>query len=284
MSIPVAGVETAAGIPFKDIAMTTIPFEARRFQSTAAYYTRYRVPYPDRLIERIAEQAGLSVGERVLDLGCGPGQLAIAFARLTKAAVIGLDPEPEMLEAAAADAAAAGVDIAFVRGSSYDLNSRFSPLKMTVMGRSFHWMDRSATLKALDEITVADGCVVLFGDRHISSTPDWRQAVNTLAETFAPERNADRERRKRPDWIEHESILLRSPFNDLERTSVVRERRLGLDDIVGRAFSTSVTSPQALGERASAFEAELRGTLLKLSPEGVFSEVVEIGGLMARRS
>ncbi len=126
---------------------------------------------------------GLSAGERMLDLGCGPGQLGIAFARLTKAAVIGLDPEPEMLEAAEADAVAAGVDIALIRGSSYDLD-RTRPLKMTVMGRSFHWMDRSATLKALDEITVADAAVVLFGDRHISSTPDWRQAVNTLAETL----------------------------------------------------------------------------------------------------
>lgn len=263
--------------------MTTIPFEARRFQSTAAYYTRYRVPYPDELIERVAEGAGLAAGERVLDLGCGPGQLGIAFARLAGADVTGLDPEPEMLEAARTDAAAAGTDVTFTKGSSYDLGPHFAPLKMTVMGRSFHWMDRPATLKALDEITVPDGCVVLFGDHHISSTPDWRQAVNKLAETFAPERNADRERRKGPDWVEHESILLRSPFSDLERISAIRERKLSLDDIVGRAFSTSVTSPQALGERAIAFEADLRDTLLKLSPEGTFTEVVEIGGLIARR-
>ncbi|MBB4171604.1 class I SAM-dependent methyltransferase [Rhizobium sp. BK538] len=263
--------------------MTTIPFEARRFQSTAAYYTRYRVPYPDELIDRVAARAGLAAGERVLDLGCGPAQLGIAFARLAKAAVTGLDPEPEMLDAARTDATAAGVDVTFVKGSSYDLDSRFAPLKMTVMGRSFHWMDRPATLKALDAITLADGCVVLFGGRHISSTPDWRQSVNKLAKTFAPERNADRERRKGPDWIEHESILLRSTFNDLERISVVRERRLSLDDVVGRAFSTSVTPPQALGERTAAFETELRATLLKLSPEGTFAEVVEIGGLIARR-
>ncbi len=263
--------------------MTTIPFEARRFQSTAAYYTRYRVSYPDELIERVAERTGLAAGERVLDLGCGPGQLGIAFARLAGADVTGLDPEPEMLEAAASDAASAGAKVSFVKGSSYDLGPRFAPLKLTVMGRSFHWMDRPATLKALDKITLPGGCVVLFGDRHISSTPDWQQAVNTLAETYAPERNADRERRKGPDWVEHESVLLHSHFNVLERVSVIRERKLGLDEIVGRAFSTSVTSPQALGERTAAFEVELRATLLKLSPEGTFSEVVEIGGLIARR-
>jgi SAM-dependent methyltransferase len=263
--------------------MTVIPFEARRFRSTAAYYTRYRVPYPDELIARVAERAGLQTGERLLDLGCGPGQLGIAFARMTGAKVTGIDPEPEMLETARADADKAGVTVDFVHGSSYDLGPSLAPLKMTVMGRSFHWMDRPATLKALDAITVDDGCVVLFGDRHIASTQDWRAAVNTLSETFAPERNADRERRKGPDWIAHETVLLHSPFNRLERVGIVNERQLTADDIIGRAFSTSVTSPETLGDKAEAFETELRTALATLSPDGRFAETVEISGLIARR-
>ncbi len=263
--------------------MTVIPFEARRFRSTAAYYTRYRVPYPDELITRVAERSGLQTGERLLDLGCGPGQLGIAFTRITGAKVTGIDPEPEMLEAARADANAAGVAVDFIQGSSYDLGPSLAPLKMTVMGRSFHWMDRPATLKALDALTVDDGCVVLFGDRHIASTPDWHAAVNALSETFAPERNADRERRKGPDWVAHETVLLQSPFSKLERIGIVKERQLSADDIIGRAFSTSVTSPETLGEMAQAFESELRDALARLSPEGRFAETVEISGLIARR-
>jgi SAM-dependent methyltransferase len=264
--------------------MTAIPFEARRFRSTAAYYTRYRVPYPDQLIERVSARGGLAPGERLLDLGCGPGQLGIAFARLSGATVTGLDPEPEMLDTARADAATAGVAVDFIQGSSYDLGPAFAPLKMTVMGRSFHWMDRPATLKALDQITVPDGCVVLFGDRHMSSTPEWRDVVNGLAETFAPARNTDRERRKGPDWTPHEAVLLQSPFNDLERIGIIRERQLSIDDIVGRAFSTSVTSPETLGDKADAFETELRAALARLAPDGRFQEIVEITGLIARRS
>lgn len=263
--------------------MTVIPFEARRFRSTAAYYTRYRVPYPDELITRVAERAGLQTGERLLDLGCGPSQLGIAFARITGAKVAGIDPEPEMLETARADANAAGVAVDFIQGSSYDLGPSLAPLKMTVMGRSFHWMDRPATLKALDAVTVDDGCVVLFGDRHIASTPDWRTAVNALSETFAPERNADRERRKSPDWVAHETVLLQSPFGKLERIGIVQERQLTTDDIIGRAFSTSVTSPGTLGDKAQAFESELRDALARLSQEGRFAETVEISGLIARR-
>ena len=80
--------------------MTIVPFEARRFRTTADYYSRFRVPYPDRLIERVADRTGLKPGERVLDLGCGPAPLGVAFARLAGADVIGVDPEPEMLDVA----------------------------------------------------------------------------------------------------------------------------------------------------------------------------------------
>jgi SAM-dependent methyltransferase len=270
--------------PHEDIAVTTIPFEARRFRSTAAYYTRFRVPYPDVLIERVAQRTGLLPGDRLLDLGCGPGLLGVAFARLAKADVTGLDPEPEMLDAARENAAEAGVAANFVHGSSYDLGPDFSPLAMTVMGRSFHWMDRPATLASLDALTQPGGSVVLFGDRHVSSTPDWRQLLRELSESFSPERNTDRERRRGPDWIPHENVLLGSAFGYLERISIVIERRLDIEDIVGRTFSMSVTSPRALGDKMTAFEQTLRKELTALSLDGKFSEIVEVSGLIGLRN
>src|SRR6476620_12682048 len=71
----------------------TACFEPRRFRSTVPYYARYRVPYPAPLISFVHERCGLRAGSRVLDLGCGPGQLAVAFATLG-CAVTAMDPEP----------------------------------------------------------------------------------------------------------------------------------------------------------------------------------------------
>ncbi|NEJ25122.1 methyltransferase domain-containing protein [Rhizobium leguminosarum] len=264
--------------------MTTIPFEPRRFRTTAAYYSRFRVPYPDTLIERVTARTGLRPGDRLLDLGCGPGQIGIAFARLGGADVTGLDPEPEMLEAAREDAAAAGVAVKFVLGSSYDLGFAFGPLKMTTMGRSFHWMDRAATLTMLDTLTEPGGAVALFGDRHISSSPAWREAMERLSERFSPERmRTERQLRHGADWIKHEEFLLRSPFRNLERIGIVTERVIDADEIIGRAFSMSVTSPHALGDRTMEFEQALRNELATLSPDGKFTEIVESNVLIAFR-
>jgi hypothetical protein len=45
-----------------------------------------------------------------------------------------------------------------------------------------------------------------------------------------------------------------------------------------------VTSQQALGSRAAAFEAELRQELMALSPDGRFREIAEMRVLIARRA
>ena len=263
--------------------MTTVPFIARRFQSTAAYYLRYRIPYPDRLIDRVAERSGLKRGDHVLDLGCGPGQLGIAFARLQGAAVTAMDPEPEMLAAAEAGAQDAGVEITVRQGSSYDLGPEIGKLHLCVMGRSFHWMDRPATLAALDRLIEPGGAVVLFHDKSILAEPDWRGIVEPLAETYSPERNADRMLRKSKAWAPHEAMLLASPFRNLERIGIVTEYTRDIEDIVGRVFSMSSTSPQALGDKAADFEAALRAELLAAAPDGKFKEIVEANGLLAFR-
>lgn len=263
--------------------MTIVPFEARRFRTTAVYYNRFRVPYPDRLIERVSERTGLRPGEHVLDLGCGPGPLGVAFARLAGANVTGVDPEPEMLEAARENAVEAGVNAQFLQGSSYDLGSDLAPLKLAVMGRSFHWMDRSATLAELDKLIVPDGAVVLFSDKHIAATPDWRDVLHQLSETYSPEKSAERKLRRAPEFGPHETILLRSPFRNLERIGIVNERVIGSEDIIGRAFSMSVTSPQALGDKTQEFEAALRTELAALSPDGRFTEIVEGHAMIAFR-
>jgi len=259
----------------------TLPFEPRRFRSTAAFYSRYRIPYPETLIAAVAERVGLKPGDGVLDLGCGPGPLAIAFAQLGMR-VTGLDPEPEMLATAKASAAEAGLDIDFRQGSSYDLGPGFGRFKLVTMGRSFHWMDRAATLVALDGLIEPGGAVGLFHDRRIFAVPDWRDLLQGLAEKFSPERSKSGHHRR--DWAPHETVLLQSVFSDLETIGRIIGRDLTIDDLVGRAYSMSVTSPEVLGQQQEAFEEALRTALTAASPDGRFTEIVGVDAMLAFRA
>src|SRR6201995_5262871 len=108
------------------------PYEPHRFKSAVPFYERYRLGYPERLIRRVIALAGLKPGDAVLDLGTGPGFLAVPFARLGLD-VTAADPEPEMLEAANVAAEAAGVSLKLWQGGSYELTPWMGPFRLVTI-------------------------------------------------------------------------------------------------------------------------------------------------------
>jgi ubiquinone/menaquinone biosynthesis C-methylase UbiE len=266
----------------KRFPILSAPYDPRRFQSTVAFYERYRLAYPDRLIERLARLANLAPGDAVLDLGCGTGMLAIPFARAGMA-VTAMDPEPDMLAATGAAALAAGVAVKLVQGSSYDLTADMGPFRLVTMGRSFHWMDRAATLAMLDRIVTPDGGVALLHDAHPPVEENaWFKLVRDVADRFGRKDEAHVRERK-GGHRRYEPFLFASAFTELDGLSVTIRQPLTVDDIVGRAFSMSTCSPEKLDRRKDEFADQLAMALRELSPDGKFTEVAELVALLARR-
>lgn len=252
------------------------------FQSTVAFYEKYRLDYPDRLIARVAGLVGLTPGDAVLDLGTGTGMLAIAFARLGMV-VTALDPEPDMLAAAKAGADAAGVTVDFRQAGSADLTPAIGPFRLAAMGRSFHWMDRAATLAMLDRILAPDGAVVLFHDAHPPVEENaWFKTLHAVQDRFG-RGDAPHIKERRGGHRRYEPFLFASAFTQLDGLSVTIRQPITPEEIVGRAFSMSACSPARLGGRAEDFSAALTSALRELSPDGTFTEVAELVALVARR-
>jgi SAM-dependent methyltransferase len=265
----------------------TAPYEPRRFASTVDFYARYRLGYPERLIARVVGLAGLKPGDPVLDLGAGPGMLAVGFAKAGMV-VTAMDPEPGMLAAAGEAGRAAGVALTLRQGSSYDLDEGMGPFRLVTMGRSFHWMDRTATLAMLDRVVTPDGGVALFHDAHPPVEENhWLKTLRDVQDGFG---RSDAEHMKerhlngaKGGHRRYEPFLFASAFTELDGLSVTIRQALRADDIVGRAFSMSTCSRERLGARAQDFEAALRAALQELSPDGTFREVAELVALLARR-
>jgi ubiquinone/menaquinone biosynthesis C-methylase UbiE len=245
------------------------------FQGTAAYYERFRLGFPDRLIARVAALAGLEPRDRVLDLGCGTGMLAMGFAKLGMA-VTAMDPEPEMLAAAAARAEALGVAWTPLLGGSKDLTPAMGLFRLVTIGRAFHWMDRDATLEMLDRIVAPDGCIALFHDAHPPVVENgWFKILCDLQKRYRQETGRSGGHRR------YEPYLFASAFRQLEGLSVTIRQDLTTGEIVGRALSMSHSAP---GARCEEFIAALEAALRDLSPDGKFIEVAELVAVLARRA
>lgn len=259
------------------------PFRPERFASAADHYVSARPRYASALLDRLAREAGLLAGSHVLDLGCGPGTLAIPLARYADT-VIGIDPSEEMVAAAARQSADLGIAVDWRVASSQDLDASLAPLDLVVMGRSFHWMDRDATLARLDELVAPQGAVALLNTENLPFPEGrWRDVFDAIRIEFGRPDDFDAFRRS-PQWEPHEAVLLRSPFSRLEKFGIVERRVSSMDDLISRALSQSSTTPEALGEKRAPFEKALRDGLLGICPDGRFPEIMESVALLARRT
>jgi SAM-dependent methyltransferase len=250
---------------------------AGRFRSTVGHYLAGRPPYAGLLIQRVAATVGLGSGHRVLDLGCGPGQLARAFAPLVRD-VVAVDPEPEMLRVAAGASAGVG-NVTFVRGGSADLPARLGRFRLVVMGRSFHWMDRAATLRVLDGMIEPGGAVALFHTKH-AEVPEnaWVARYDAVRRRYAGD-DPDRPQRAGEAWV----LLLESAFCWVEGYAVFERRVVPAASLVDRALSMSSTSRDRLGPRASALVRDLAELTDEIAVDGRLTEVIESSALLGRR-
>jgi tRNA/tmRNA/rRNA uracil-C5-methylase (TrmA/RlmC/RlmD family) len=112
------------------------------FEGTAAFYRQGPKPYAPALADTLVEHLRLDGRGRLLDVGCGPGTVALLFAHLFES-VVGLDPDPGMLVEAERAAAKEQVgNAAWVRMRAEDLPASLGAFRVITFAQSFHWMDR----------------------------------------------------------------------------------------------------------------------------------------------
>jgi SAM-dependent methyltransferase len=218
----------------------------RPFRTAAPYYARYRPAYPAALIAQLVRATGVKRDSRVLDLGSGPGSLAIPIAGYA-GEVVAVDAEPAMV---AELHAAAPPNVTAVNARAEDVDATWGRFQLTTAGRAFHWFDAPLVLERLAEIT---HLVALVAD----DTHDSEAQTRTL-EIAAELIEGPAIRRPK---FRYTDILAASVFSDVETLSVEAERTWTPDELIGMAYSTSQASPERLGTNRQEFERRVRQEL-----------------------
>ncbi|MFC4534979.1 class I SAM-dependent methyltransferase [Sphaerisporangium dianthi] len=250
------------------------------FDGAAAHYRRYRNGYGDEVIGHIARELALGKRSRVLDLGCGPGTLAIPLSRFA-GAIVAVDPSEDML---AEGARGAPSNIQWIQGDS----SRLADLPLgrvghVVMGRSFHWMKRAGVLADLDAMLPPDGAVVLAGPGRAPVEPPWEPVVQAVRRRFELEWRVSGESFQQ-SGRHHIDVLAESAFSVISAASFHRTVRRDTEQVIGLQFSFSHSTPARLRDRLPDFAEALGAALTEANPGGTWYEEVTTEVLTARRS
>ena len=252
------------------------------------------MPYAEGLADALAAALELDGHGRLLDVGCGPGVVALRLAHLFDE-VVGLDPDEGMLAEAARLAAIQRVDSAtWVRARAEDLPAGLGQFRAVTFAASFHWMDRPLVARAVKPMLEPGGAAVQVDAPAYRCDDLARATASSTSHPLPPDDSIEELRRRYlgPDRRAGQGIRNTSPagenevfvapsFAPMQVVGVPDGRVLDrtIDQVAALRFSSSSTAPHLFGDRLAEFEADLRRLLADASPSGLFSVQLPDNGL-----
>ena len=155
------------------------------FESVADIYDEARTGYPEELIEDILILSGLPSGGRILEIGCGPGNATLSFARRgyrILAVELG-----ERLCALAAEKCRAypGVEIVNLAFEDWKLDRR--AFDLAVAADSFHWIPPEVGYPKVAGALKDSGSAAFFWRVPVDAKTDLSRAIDSVYQETAPQ-------------------------------------------------------------------------------------------------
>lgn len=254
-----------------------------RFATTAALYEQFRTPYPPEFFREVAERLSLSRQHTLIDLGTGPGLLALGFAPYV-GRITGVDPEPAMVAAAREAARRKGQPFTLIEGRAEDLPPDIGRFDLVTIGRALHWMDPGALGPMFERLVAPKGMVAICAS--FSARDDrngWLDEFNAVRRVWSPE-NPSLESRAERTHRELAAVLEGTGFRPAETIRVETTHEVGVGDLARRVLTFSTSSPEILGDRVEAMLSDMERRLAPLSRDGILTEVVISLAQVARRA
>jgi SAM-dependent methyltransferase len=249
------------------------------FAGRAALYARYRRGYPSELIQRLRPFGGDGEG-RLLDLGCGTGQLLLQLAGSFEQTV-GVDPERDMLREAQRGARQRKITNAqWLEASSRDLEQLQPALgcfDLVTIGTAFHFMEPRATLTALQDLSAAVAVAYVGSPMWLHPDP-W---ANALREVLEARLGPLEDRDFTNEALDTAEKTMRDlGYRDIERWHQRYEESIDIDFVVGHILSATSAEQLPLSQKRE-FENEVRSAIIASSPSAPIRETVPVRAIIA---
>jgi len=263
-------------------------FRPDLYRGTATYYDRFRVPYPQALIDDLLTRAGVRADDALLDLACGTGQVSFAMHRLF-GEVWAVDQEPEMIGFAQQKAADARVEnITFVTSTAEEFVASAESFDLVAIGNAFHRLRREVVAANVREWLRPRRCIALLTSGSLwQGEEPWQTAMSAVLRRWMTKVDAHRRipagweqaQKDRPD----RAILQDAGLRPVGKYQFPTAHEWTIEALIGFVYSTSFLSREALGDNAHRFEEDLRREIGTGEATERFSETIDFAYELARR-
>jgi SAM-dependent methyltransferase len=260
-------------------------FDPDLYRGTAGDYDRFRVAYPEAMIDGLLDATAPSGHGRLLDLACGTGQITFALAeRFTE--VWAVDQEPDMIELVRAKAEA--IPDTHVRAFTVRAEELVAPagaFELVAIGNAFHRLHREAVAASALRWLEPNGWIaLLWSTGPWTGEADWQITLAAALDRWRIEAGAqaripagwDQPRKQWPD----REVLASVGFRDVRSARFPTVHEWSIEQLIGLVYSTSFLSRAALGDKADAFERDIRR---ELGDHDLLRETIDFNYEIARR-
>jgi SAM-dependent methyltransferase len=211
------------------IASTSTREHGSAFDAIADEYERNRPAYPDELVDRACRVARIADGDRVLEVGCGTGQLTRSL--VARGLHVTAVERGKQLTSLAEQKFGGQAGMEFVNARFEDVELPDGRFRAVFSAAAFHWLDPTVSWQRAARLLVPGGTLALIqycGLQEARSLDDQEALLSALAR-IAPEIAADW-----PVYRELRALL-----------AGAKQRRENISDVWAWIGSHDVARPEA---------------------------------------
>jgi ubiquinone/menaquinone biosynthesis C-methylase UbiE len=261
------------------------------FRGTAEFYARFRPRYPAVLLAAIRTAVDLDQAGAMLDLACGTGEVALAFADSVED-IWAIDLEPEMITMARLQASVRGIErIHWLVGKAEDAEVPQQHFGLVATGRAFHRLNKPLIAqRCLDWLRPGGYFVDMGADSSGLAKPSepWIAAAAEVYRQWLPRaaKSSSEVRSATPadaPKATTETVLRDAGFADVAKHEFPVHRVWEIDQFIGYLCSTSYSSMQFWGEAWEGYAEQLRETLAGFAVDGCLTETISSYFVVGRK-
>lgn len=225
------------------------------YSPAADAYNKVRPRYPKELIDRVVELTQLSPDATILEVGCGPGNATVAFARVG-CSMICLEPNQDFCRLARQNCTQyPNVEIRNTSFEEWELETK--KFDAVLAATAIHWISPEIAYPKAAGALKDDGFLILLWNIVPEHSYEMYQVLHEVYETYAPSlaRYEGRETQEENLRSLGEIVVNSGKFRDLVSEQVAFEVTYSTDDYLTLLSTLSPYLKLEPQTRDSLFEA-----------------------------